>query len=73
MQHPHTIHLDAVFNILHYLCDTLNHGIFLFSSSNLQLQGSTDSDWAECPTTRHSTTGYFTMIGASPISWKSKK
>lgn len=73
MQHPRTCHLDAVFRILRYLRGTVNHGIFLSSSSKLHLQGYTDSDWAGCPTTRRSTTGYFTMIGASPISWKSKK
>ena len=73
MQHPRTTHLDAAFCILRYLKGTRNHGIFLSSASSLTLQGYTDSDWAGCPTTRRSTTGYFTMIGSSPISWKSKK
>lgn len=46
--------------------------VFLWLIS-LNLVGYADSDWAGCPTTRHSTTGYFTMLGSNPISWKTKK
>lgn len=73
MQHPRSTHMDAAFRVLRYLRGTINHGIFLSSSCSLQLQGYTDSDWAGCPTTGRSTTSYFTMLGASPISWKSRK
>ena len=51
MQHPCISHMDAVFRVLRYLRGTINHGIFLSSSSSLHLQGYTDSDWAEHPHT----------------------
>ncbi|GKB89771.1 cysteine-rich receptor-like protein kinase 8 [Tanacetum coccineum] len=48
-------------------------GILLAKSSVVQLTAYCDSDWANCPMTRRSTTGYCILLGASPISWKSKK
>uniref|UniRef100_A0A2N9H044 Reverse transcriptase Ty1/copia-type domain-containing protein n=1 Tax=Fagus sylvatica TaxID=28930 RepID=A0A2N9H044_FAGSY len=48
-------------------------GLLLPSTSSLQVRAYCDSDWASCPMTRRSTTGYFTLLGDFPISWKSKK
>ena len=73
MQNPHSTHLDAAHRVLRYLKGSVGTGLFLSATSSLSLSGYADSDWAGCPTTRRSTTGYFTMLGSSPISWKTKK
>ncbi|XP_026398227.1 uncharacterized protein LOC113294006 [Papaver somniferum] len=73
MQQPCSSHLDAAHRVVRYLKGTVSHGIFLSASISLSLSGYTNSDWAGFPTTRRSTKGYFTMLGDSPISWKSKK
>lgn len=52
MQCPHSTHLDAANWVLRYLKGTIVKGLFLFTSSSLTLVGYTDSDWADCPTTR---------------------
>ncbi|KAL6342462.1 hypothetical protein AAG906_011152 [Vitis piasezkii] len=47
--------------------------ILLHSDCDLKLYAYYDSNWASCPLTRQSLTGYFILLGNSPISWKSKK
>ncbi|GLU14780.1 hypothetical protein SLE2022_313290 [Rubroshorea leprosula] len=73
MQAPRQPHVDAAMWVLRYLKSLPGQGIFLSSSSSLQLLAYCDFDCASCPTTRRSTTGYLTLLGNSPISWKTKK
>ncbi|OMO55039.1 ABC/ECF transporter, transmembrane component [Corchorus capsularis] len=39
----------------------------------MQLSAFSDADWAGCPTTRRSTTGFCTYLGKNCISWVAKK
>ncbi|KAH9725878.1 protein kinase domain-containing protein [Citrus sinensis] len=70
---PRTTTYDAALSVLRYIKSSPGAGILLSSTSSLELSAFSYSDWASCPMTRQSTTGYFIMLGNSPISWKTKK
>ncbi|XP_056697421.1 uncharacterized mitochondrial protein AtMg00810-like [Spinacia oleracea] len=73
MHSPKYQHIDALSHTLRYINSTAGQGILLKATDKLTLQAFSDSDWAACPTTRRSVTGYVLLLGNSPISWKSKK
>ena len=73
MHQPMTTHMQAAKKLLRYLRGTSQQEILLAASSAVQLKAFCDSDWASCPTTRRSTTGFCILLGSSPISWKIKK
>ncbi|GKC35876.1 ribonuclease H-like domain-containing protein [Tanacetum coccineum] len=45
----------------------------LFSSSTTDLVAYSDADWAGCPDTRRSTSGYCVFLGNNLLSWSSKR
>lgn len=73
MQQPTSVHMQTAKRLLRYLAGNASQGILLASTSAAQLTAYCDSDWASCPTTRKSTSGFCILLGSSPISWKSKK
>lgn len=73
MQEPRTEHWEAALRVVRYLKGTPGQGILLSADCDLTLQGWCDSDWAACPLTRRSLTGWLVFLGKSPVSWKTKK
>uniref|UniRef100_A0A2N9GD76 CCHC-type domain-containing protein n=1 Tax=Fagus sylvatica TaxID=28930 RepID=A0A2N9GD76_FAGSY len=73
MHAPRLPHMQAATRVLRYIKGSPGQGILFPSSNTLHVTAYTDSDWASCPTTRRSTTGYFIQLGTSPISWRTKK
>ena len=58
---------------MRFLKGNPGQGIILKCQNDLRLRGWCDADWAGCPLTRRSLTGWLVYLGNSPISWKTKK
>ncbi|KHN02742.1 Copia protein, partial [Glycine soja] len=55
---PHQSHYYAALHILRYIKGCPGKGLFFSSTNGLKLTAFSDSDWAACPDTRKSITGY---------------
>nr|MDZ8005347.1 hypothetical protein [Nostoc sp. DedSLP05] len=73
MHDPRKSHWVAAKRILRYLKGTPHHGLSYTTDSDFSLTGFSDSDWAGCPDTRRSTSGYCFQLGKGTISWSTKK
>jgi hypothetical protein len=73
MHAPRTPHLALVKRVLRYLRGTLDFGLALRASSSTSLMAYSDTDWAGCPDSHRSTSGYCVYYGDSLISWSSKR
>jgi hypothetical protein len=60
--------LTVVKHILRYLRGTLDFGLLLRHSSGSDLVVYTDADWAGCPNTRCSTSGYAVFLRDNLVS-----
>ncbi|GJV14344.1 ribonuclease H-like domain-containing protein [Tanacetum coccineum] len=73
MHDPREPHLNAMKRVLHYLRGTTDLGLQLFRSTTSQLIAYSDADWAGCPATRRSTSGYCVFFGDNHLTWSSKR
>jgi hypothetical protein len=72
MHDPWESHLTAMKRILRYLWGTPDYGL-LRRSCSTDLVVYTDTNWAGCPDTRRSTSGYAVFLGDNLVSWSAKR
>ena len=70
---PRVPHMKAATRILQYIKGTPRQGVFFPTYFDLHLKTYCDANWAGCPETRKSLTGYCVFLGDALVSWRSKK
>nr|GEW94177.1 hypothetical protein [Tanacetum cinerariifolium] len=73
MHDPRDSHFTALKRILRYVRGTIDHGLQLHVSSTAQLTAYIDADWAGCPVSRRSISGYYVFFGDNLLSWSAKR
>ncbi|KAI3691366.1 hypothetical protein L2E82_49714 [Cichorium intybus] len=73
MHAPRSDHLHALKRILRYVKGIQSMGLHMRPGQISSLVSYTDVDWAGCPDTRSSTSGYCIYLGDNLISWSSKR
>ncbi|GJT74208.1 ribonuclease H-like domain-containing protein [Tanacetum coccineum] len=73
MHDPREPHFAALKRILRYVQGSLELGLQLYASAITSLVGYIDADWAGCPSTRRSTSGYCVFLGDNLLSWSAKR
>ncbi|KAK1608823.1 hypothetical protein QYE76_032496 [Lolium multiflorum] len=73
MHDPRESHLQLVKRILRYVKGTPHLGLQLHVGSSTELVAYSDADWAGCPDTHRSTSGFGVFLGENLVSWSSKR
>jgi hypothetical protein len=73
MHTPREPHHTTLKRILCYLRGSLDYGLLLRPSPTSELVVYTDANWAGCPDTCQSTSGYAVFLGANLVSWATKR
>ncbi|CAN6220900.1 unnamed protein product [Urochloa humidicola] len=73
MHAPRDTHAALLKQILRYLKGTTTFGLQLCATSTSSLTAYSDADWAGCPDTRRSMSGFCVYLGYSLVSWSSKR
>lgn len=73
MYAPRESHWSAEIKVVKYLKGTCGPCLFFSSDASLDITAYCDADWASCPSSRLSLTGYCVLIGDALVTWKCKK
>lgn len=63
LKSPRVPHMFAALHVLRYLKGTVGLGLFYSDSLDFAIHAFSDSDWAACPDTRRSVTGFCMLLG----------
>jgi hypothetical protein len=73
MHAPRTSHLNLAKRVICYVKGSLHHGMLITPTSDSSLIAYSDADWAGCPDTIHSTSGFCVFLSDNLISLYSKR
>ena len=73
MHDPREPHLQLLKRVLRYIRGTLQFGLHIRRSLANDIVAYSDADWAGCPDTRRSTSGYCVYFGDNLVAWSSKR
>jgi hypothetical protein len=73
MHAPKAPHLQLLKRVLRYLQGTMSYGLQITKSSSYDITAYSDADWAGCPDTRRSTSGYCVYLGDNLLAWSSRR
>jgi hypothetical protein len=73
MHDPWEPHLALIKRVLRYVKGTLDIGLHIGTSSPTLITTYSDADWAGCPDSRRSTSGFCVYLGDNLVSWSSKR
>ncbi|KAL0356273.1 UNVERIFIED_CONTAM: Retrovirus-related Pol polyprotein from transposon RE2 [Sesamum radiatum] len=73
LTHPCEDHWKAALHIVRYLKGSPALGLFFPSNSSFELIAYCDADWASCPDSRRSLSGFCIFLSGALVSWKTKK
>lgn len=65
--------MKAAMRILQFIKRAPGQGLLFPANSKIRIKAFADADWATCPDTRRSVSGFCVFLGESLISCKSKK
>jgi hypothetical protein len=73
MHAPREPHRALIKRILRFVQGTLSSGLHIGTGSVDKLTAYSDADWAGCPDSRRSTSGFCVYLGDNLVSWSSKR
>ncbi|KAL0335652.1 UNVERIFIED_CONTAM: Retrovirus-related Pol polyprotein from transposon RE2 [Sesamum radiatum] len=65
--------MSASLHVVRNLKGCPSKGLFLPALNSFTLMAYSDADWASCPDSRRSLTGFCIFLGTALVSWKTKK